>query len=246
MFAGGLVLMLFSGRSGEEIRTRVWAAAGSTGVLLLVLGFATVLDRLEGERASHQARDAATGQFQIAASRATRDLRDDAAVIQNLATFVESEPDFKDAAFQRYAEKIWQLHPNILSLRLARDAKNSHVSPPDPAAIGIDLGRTPADPTIIDQSIATGQSFIAGPVRVAGIDDVFIYRRPIFLDTGSSRDRFWDFATIFIARDAVVCAFGVCDNASKYRHALRLVLGQTPQPPFYGEAALFEPDSGAA
>ena len=84
-------------------------------------------------------------------------------------------------------------------------------------------------------------------MRVGAGVETFVYRRPIYLGDGTpSRDRFWGFATIRISRDAVVCALGACEQPPKYRHALRLVVGETPHPPFVGDAAMFAPGSDAA
>jgi small-conductance mechanosensitive channel len=242
LFAGGLILMLATARSSGGVSARAWAAVGSAGVLLLVLGFAEVVDKFETEQRGHQLR----GQIKLAATHATRDISDDVAVIQNLSTFVEADPNFTDTSFARYAERIRQLHPRIASVQLARDAKVSHLSPPDAERIGTDLRKDPADAAAIDKSIATGTPILAGPISV-GHRTVFIYRQPIYIgDAPPSRDRMWGIATILMDRDAVVCPLGACVQPPKFRQALRLVTGQAPQPPFAGDAALFEAGSKAA
>lgn len=246
LFAGVLVLMLASGRPGQAVRTRMWAAAGSTGVLLLVLGLAAVLDRLEGERTSHITREDTIGELQAAAARSTHDISDDVAVIQNLTTFVEADPNFSEDSFQRYAARIRQLHPDIVSLQLARNTVTAHVSPSDSDRVGLDLRQLHDEAAMIEPAIATGKPILSGPVRVGAVD-TFIYRRPIYLGDGTpSRDRFWGFATIQIARDAMVCPLGVCAHPPKYRYALRLVVGETPRAPFDGDAAMFAPGNDAA
>ncbi|MEI9804198.1 MAG: hypothetical protein WDN48_06620 [Pseudolabrys sp.] len=116
LFIGGLVLMLMSARTRQTARARAWAAAGSTGVLLLVLGFAAVLDKFEAERESHVRRSQITNELEVAASHATHDISDDVAVIQNLSTFVEADPNFSEISFDRYAERIRQLHPRLVSV----------------------------------------------------------------------------------------------------------------------------------
>jgi sensor domain CHASE-containing protein len=123
----------------------------------------------------------------------------------------------------------------------------SHLSPADQERLGSDLRRRPAEAAAIEHSIATGEPILAGPMRIGNTGETFVYRRPIYLGDGTaSPDRFWGFATIRIARDAVVCKLGACEQPAKFRQAMRLVVGQTPQPPFLGDAALFEPGNNAA
>ncbi|MDB5579321.1 MAG: hypothetical protein JWR80_4497 [Bradyrhizobium sp.] len=251
LFAVGLILLLASARTGRSVRTRAWAAAGSTGVLLLVLGFAAVLDKLEAERESHLRRDEITDQLERAASHATRDISDDVAVIQNLSTFVEADPNFTDVGFERYAERIRQLHPRIVSLRLARDGKLTHISPPEPDRIGADMRQTPEEGAAIERSINSGTPLLAGPFSF-GHGEAFIYRQPIYIGDGPpSRERLWGVATILIDRNAVICPLGACTQPPTYRQALRLVIGQAPQPlvpqpPFAGDASMFDANSDAA
>ena len=251
LFAVGLILLMASGRTGRSISTRAWAAAGSTGVLLLVLGFAAVLDKFEAERESHLRRDEIADQLERAAAQATRDISDDVAVIQNLSTFVESDPNFSSISFERYAERIRQLHPRIFSIRLARNGKITHISPSEPDRIGADIRQTPEEGADIERAVTTGTPLLSGPFSF-GHGEAFVYRQPIYLGDGPpARDRLWGIATILIDRNAVICPLGACTQPPTYRQALRLVIGQAPQPlvpqpPFAGDASIFDAKSDAA
>ena len=138
---------------------------------------------------------------------------------------MEADPKFSDASFLAYAQKLRQQHPRILSLQLARDGKVSHIEPSTRAefgTLGLDLRRNPADAAAVDQSIEKGTPIFTGPLRL-GPNEVFIYRKPIYLGDGQpSRAQFWRFSSVVMGRNAVVCLFGLCDQTGKYRYALRL------------------------
>ncbi|MEI9804197.1 MAG: mechanosensitive ion channel domain-containing protein [Pseudolabrys sp.] len=120
------------------------------------------------------------------------------------------------------------------------------MSPADPERIGADLRQVPSDAVEIDRSVASGAPILSGPVSFTR-SEVFVYRQPIYVGEGPpSRERLWGFATVFIDRNAVVCPLGACAQPPKYRQALRLVVGQMPQPPFTGDAAMFDAASDAA
>jgi small-conductance mechanosensitive channel len=50
---------------------------------------------------------------------------------------------------------------------------------------------------------------------------------------------------VLIDRRAVLCKIGLCDEAARFRTAVRLVVNQEPRPAFEGEDAMFEPGSDA-
>lgn len=247
--AAACTFLLFSGTTPGAFRARFWVVTAALCVFLLVSGVATFIDRLLVERGEADSREAIVNELAEAADHGTLDLSDDAAVLQNLATFVEANPNFTDATFRAYAQKLRQQHPRIAALHLAKDAKISHA---DPAAhaefgvIGLDLRRNAAEAALVNQSIAKGTPLLLGPFRLGPGAEVFSLRRPIYTGDGTpSAERFWGFAGVVIRRNEVVCMFTVCEEPGKYRYAMRIVTEGQPLPAFVGDEKLFSAGSEA-
>lgn len=249
LFCGTVAFVWLRGAAGLPLGSRLWAFGASASVFLVLLGLATILDRLEVSRAAGASRDAMQKELALVTSRATRDVTEELSVSSNLSAFVSAHPDFSEVEFRQFAQRLRRANPDLMSIRLARGGKISHVEPADsidPALIGHDLARSAADAAANQRAVETGTPVFSGPVNMPNGDQAFLYRRPVFLgDQRPSADNFWGFSTVLIDRKALVCHLGICADSQKYRFAMRLEQDGAPQPAFQGDQKLFDEGSDA-
>ena len=165
-------------------------------------------------------------------------------LVWGLAAFVQSDPDFSEQEFQKFAGALDKKWSEVLSLQLAPGAVVTYLTQPErnAAALGHDLLADPKRRNAVLRAIENREYVIAGPIDLLQGGRAIIGRMPIYLDSeDTSRDRFWGFATILLDSDALLRNAGLVPGDLAYDVALRGKhgLGETGDV-FFGDPAVFE------
>lgn len=105
------------------------------------------------------------------------------ALINGLAAFIASYPDFTQAQFELYASTVLVREPALVNLAAAPDLVVRHVYPyqGNEAVIGLDYMRQDNQRAEVMQVVQTGSLVIAGPLELVQGGMAFIGRVPVYV-----------------------------------------------------------------
>ncbi len=162
---------------------------------------------------------------------------------KSVAAYISLHPDVTEEEFHNLASELVGADSVINSMSISPSGVISAVYPTrgHEAAIGLDLLDHPARRKIVEQTIHTGRTYVAGPVELVEGGIAFISYTPIFDKTGDIPWEFWGMTDIVIFRDSLFEAAGLSSNEGGAQIALRGYdgLGAGGEV-FFGDPAVFD------
>lgn len=124
---------------------------------------------------------------------------------RGVAAFVALKPTITTEEFYELASEYIKNDTVISTMALSRNCVINAIYPlrGHEAAIGLDLLKHPARKEIVEKTIETHQTFIAGPVELVEGGIAFISYTPIFDRTSQNKDQFWGVTDIVIKQQSL-------------------------------------------
>ena len=164
---------------------------------------------------------------------------------RSVAAYVSLRPDMDVGEFFNLADELVGVDDVVHSMALSPDGVIAAVYPAEGTeeAIGLDLLEHPERRKIVEQTIRTGKTFVAGPVELVEGGIAFISYTPVFDKTGEEPYDFWGVADIVILKEGLLEAANLERSVNGTELALRGIDGRGADGDiFFGNAEVFDSD----
>ena len=161
---------------------------------------------------------------------------------RGVAAYVALNPDITNEEYDVLAKEYIQNDSVISSMAISKDAVISAIYPfkGHESAIGLDLLEHPERREIVEKTIETRLTFVAGPVELVEGGIAFISYTPIF-DKTRDKNPFWGIADIVIKKSSLLNEANLNPNEKGYHFALRGYNGLGKDGAiFWGEREIFD------
>lgn len=161
---------------------------------------------------------------------------------KGIAAYTSINPNITVNEFYQLADKLIQRDTVISTMSLSKDCIINAIFPYEghQSAIGLNLLQHPQRRKIVERTISTKNTFIAGPVELVEGGIAFISYTPIFAISGIDSSKFWGVTDIVILRDKLFDEINFHTSDDNYRFALRGTDGTGEMGPvFWGDAEIF-------
>lgn len=168
-------------------RSAVLGGAATFAVLFsVVVGLASAeARRLEAERALTQ-----EAELRRVSSVLTNDLDVALGELKSFAFWLERDPEFATSRFEEYSRRLFRQHSTLRATVVLKDDVITHVYPPHPPMLGLDLGGHRAQGRAVAQLRRTREPLITGPVEVPGGPGL-VLRVPVHRANAGQPDSYW-------------------------------------------------------
>lgn len=169
-------------------------------------------------------------------------LANNLSLINGLAAFISSYPDFTPAQFNQYAETVISREPALVNLAAAPDLVVRYVYPlqGNEAVIGLDYMSIPAQRDAVLRVVQTGSMVIAGPVDLVQGGRAFVGRAPVYVSGPDGAERFWGIVSSPMLAETIYQMAGLNSIPADMRLAIRGSDGIMSGAVFFGDATTFE------
>ena len=142
---------------------------------------------------------------------------------RSLAAFVSQNPQLTNLEFSHLTEELIHDDSIISTMSLSKNCIISAIYPEKghEAAIGLDLLSHPERREIVEKTIETHKTFIAGPLELVEGGIAFISYTPIFDKTTHQEETFWGVTDIVIYQDRLLEQASLQTLESGFKFALR-------------------------
>lgn len=142
---------------------------------------------------------------------------------KSVAAYVSLKPDVSTIEFCNLAAELINKDSVISTMALSKDCIIDAIFPREghEAAIGLDLLAHPERKEIVEKTIETHKTFIAGPVQLVEGGIAFISYTPIFDKTTSKINDFWGVTDIVIYQDKLLEEAALVERESGFLFSLR-------------------------
>lgn len=228
-----LVLMLFV----RSVQTR-WIMAIP---LLFLIGEQAIELRyralLEVEQRVNVAERLSSVRYQLE-SRLSNNL----SLINGLAAFVASNPDFTKQEFETYAATVLEREPALINLAIAPDLVISNIYPllGNERAVGLNYNENREQYYAVQRAVLTGSLVIAGPIELVQGGMAFVGRAPVYISDSNGERRLWGIVSAPISTASIYSESSLFDPSTGLEIAIRGRdgLGEVGDV-FFGEEAVF-------
>lgn len=195
--------------------TRLIAAFG---VLLIFLGVAEWLARSHHDRLERQQHEDVLLRSAEMRARLESALNASVFLAQGLVAYVVGVETPAEPQVSRALQAVHDADPKIRNIGLAPDNRIAFVYPlrSNEAALGLRYQDVPAQWPSVKKAIDSGQSVLAGPVRLVQGGTGIINRTPVFRADGS----YWGLVSTVIDLDALVRQVGLAAEVDGVRYWL--------------------------
>lgn len=162
---------------------------------------------------------------------------------RGVAAFVALKPDITTSEFYELAQEYIKNDTVISTMALSRNCVINAVYPykGHEAAVGLDLLKHPERREIVEKTIETHQTFVAGPVELVEGGVAFISYTPIFDKASLNENLFWGVTDIVIKEQSLFNEAGFETSDNGFEYALRGYNGTGSDGAiFWGSPAVFE------
>jgi diguanylate cyclase (GGDEF)-like protein len=169
-------------------------------------------------------------------------LTNNLSLINGLAAFISSDPDFPPEQYETYARTVLAREPALVNLAAAPDMVVEYVYPlsGNEQVLGLDYLQTPEQREQALQVVEQGMMIIAGPVNLVQGGVAFIGRAPVYIADESGQEQFWGIVSAPILVDSIYNQAGLTEAIEGMEIAVRSVNGESNPPAFFGQDALFD------
>lgn len=142
---------------------------------------------------------------------------------KGVAAYISLNPSINHQNFQDLAKELIGKDTTINTMSIAKDGIISSIYPFEghEKAVGLNLLAHPARREIVDKTIETHNTFVAGPVELVEGGIAFVSYTPIFFNAGERKGQFWGVTDIVIRRDNMLKEAGLFENTGKIEYAIK-------------------------
>nr|NQU92835.1 CHASE domain-containing protein [Bacteroidota bacterium] len=161
---------------------------------------------------------------------------------RSIAAYVSLHPDITREEFDNLANELIKNDSVICTIAISKNCIIGSVFPVKghEAAIGLNLLAHPERREIVEKTIETHQTFIAGPVELIEGGQAFISYTPIFDKTQNKEDAFWGVTDIVIYQYPLLEDAGLKENEYGFHFSLKGYNGQGEDgAAFWGDESIF-------
>ncbi|MFV0592701.1 MAG: ATP-binding protein [Draconibacterium sp.] len=162
---------------------------------------------------------------------------------RGVAAYVSLNPGISQREFAELAKEYIKNDTVISTMSLSKDCIITDIYPVKghEEAIGLNLLEHPERKKIVEKTIETHLTFIAGPVELVEGGIAFISYTPVFDKTITGQERFWGVTDIVIKQDELLNEADLNTSENGFKYALRGVNGDGYDGGvFWGDPAVFE------
>jgi PAS domain S-box-containing protein len=162
---------------------------------------------------------------------------------KGIAAYTSINPNITKEEFYLLADKLILQDTVISTMALSKDCIINAIFPIEghEAAIGLNLLEHPERKIIVEETINSHKTFVAGPVELVEGGVAFISYTPIFSKSNNNSSNFWGVTDIVILRDKLFNEINFFTTDSDYKYALRGTDGTGENGPvFWGDASIFD------
>ena len=162
---------------------------------------------------------------------------------RGVAAYVALNPDITNTEYTELAKEYIRNDSVISSMALSKDCILNAIYPLEghEAALGLNLLEHPERKTIVEKTIETHLTFVAGPVELVEGGIAFISYTPIFDKTNQNEEQFWGVTDIVIEQNSLFKEAGLKHQENNYLLALRGTNGTGNEGNvFWGDENIFE------
>jgi sensor domain CHASE-containing protein len=162
---------------------------------------------------------------------------------RSVAAYVAVNSDISKESFNILAKEFISGDTVISTMSLARNCVIEVIYPLEghEDAIGLELLKHPKRREMVEKSILTHQTFIAGPVELIEGGIAFISYTPVFTTFEGLKSNFWGVTDIVVYRDKLFNEVGLVASDSKFKYSMKGVDGSGNKGEcFWGEPSAFE------
>ncbi len=161
---------------------------------------------------------------------------------KGVAAYISLNPEINHEIFQDLAKELIQGDKTINTMSIAKDGTISSIYPYEghEEAVGLNLLAHPARREIVEKTIETHNTFVAGPVELVEGGVAFISYTPIFSQRGKDTGEFWGITDIVIRRDNLLQEAGLYETDADIHYAIKGKDGKGEDGEvFWGDSTLF-------
>ncbi len=142
---------------------------------------------------------------------------------KSVAAYVDLNTNISKDNFYKLASKFCHNDSVISTMSLSKDCILNAIYPLEghEAALGLNLMAHPKRKDMVEKSIITQKTFVAGPVELIEGGIAFISYTPIFFDSLKNPDRFWGVTDIVLLRDKLFAEANIVVEDENFIYALQ-------------------------
>lgn len=162
---------------------------------------------------------------------------------RGVAAYVALNPEITNTEFAELSKEYIKNDSVISTMALSKNCIINAIYPEKghQTAIGLNLLDHPERKEIVEKTIQTKHTFVAGPVELVEGGLAFISYTPIFNKTKPAENNFWGVTDIVIKKQSLLNEAGIITSDTKYNYALRGINGTGSQGAlFWGYQKVFE------
>ena len=144
-------------------------------------------------------------------------------LINGLAAFIASKPDFTQQEFDTYASTILTSEPALINLAAAPDLVIEYIYPLEgnESALGLNYLNTPLQMFAIQRTIQTGSMVIAGPLELVQGGSAFVGRSPVYTYSEDGSRKLWGIVSAPISTASIYAESNLFDPSIGLEIAIR-------------------------
>lgn len=172
---------------------------------LFMLGLQVFLETRFTQRQLDSQREDVANQLGNIRSQLESTLANNLSLINGLAAFISSYPDFTQAQFNQYAETVIAREPALVNLAAAPDLVVRYVYPQEgnESVIGLDYRTREDQRDAVIKVVQTGTMVIAGPFELVQGGRAFVGRAPVFVTDNNNVQRLWGIVSSPMLADTI-------------------------------------------
>lgn len=131
------------------------------------------------------------------------DLENTSVELQALADWISVEPEVSSETFDAYSARVLERHVALRSMTLLPGDVIRFAFPPNPALIGLDVGKHPEQSEAVRSARQSRSVVLTGPVRLKQGGDGLILRAPVFQNT-TGGEHYWGHVSAVLGLERIV------------------------------------------
>ncbi len=170
-------------------------------------------------------------------------LANNLSLINGLAAFIASNPNFTQQEFDTYAATVLEREPSLINLAAAPDLVLRYIYPlrGNEAALGLDYNTSEQQSQAAQRVIQTASMVIAGPLELLQGGTAFVGRAPVYTSNPDGSRRLWGIVSAPISTANIYAESQLFDPSLGLEIAIRGRDGMGADGDvFFGSAAVFE------
>lgn len=224
----------------STLRARsLWVSWAALALLALVLH--SYIERSYIEQRNADQRSLLTDRLSVIRYQLESTLANNLSLINGLAAFIASYPDFTQTQFDLYASTVMSREPSLVNLAVAPGLVVRYVYPVsgNEAALGLDYMQQADQRDGVLRVIQNGSLVIAGPINLVQGGVAFIGRAPVYVQDDVGNEVLWGIVSSPMLAETIYERAGLRSGASGLMLAIRGNDGLANHDAFFGDNSVF-------